>query len=254
MLDLASLAVFDLAEMGVEVLCPLAAQSVFQQVQQGREVLGPVHAALSAGVEMAEVDAGQQSLVQLTDAADLLLIAQNVDLAHGLDAHAHMVQPFGFQRLEGLPQVQQGVLHGNLPLHARQAAAVDHDAVAPQPVTAAGRFDDIFAVFGDAFLAVARQIDIIGGVEGHDNALLLCRRADGAGGVLAHVDAPATLIFITVQPHLPQPLGRVDAALIGFGKAVAVAGGAKKRFVHSSHGLSLRKGSSASLRGQKYHR
>ena len=91
-------------------------------------------------------------------------------------------------------------------------------------------------------------------MEGHDDAVLCRLGADGAGGVLADVDAPSALVFIATQPQLFQPLGGVDTALIGFGKAVAVAGGAKQCSLFHGYGLSFRKGSSSSRRGQKYHR
>ena len=71
--------------MGVELCGALAADGVFHQVEQRRHLLARVHAAAGAAVEVAEVDAGQQTVVRSDQLADLLCRAKHALLAHGLE-------------------------------------------------------------------------------------------------------------------------------------------------------------------------
>ena len=73
------------------------------------------------------------------------------------------------------------------------------------------------------------QIDEVGGVEGQGYPAGGGVLPDLTGGVHAHVNALAALVFVAVQAEVRDPLRRGQGGFMGLGKAVGVSGGTKFR-------------------------
>ena len=200
---------------------PLLPQHLPDAVQHPDAGLMALQLPQGAGVQVAEVHAGHQPLVQGAQLQHLVQIPQLVDLAHGLRAQGDVPIPClvagGEHRLQGGDGDVQGLPPGAL----HQGSGVDDHPGGPHPVCRFTGGGDVT----DGLLQTVRvgvcQVDEVGGVEGQADARLPGRRADFAGGVLLYVDPLAALILIGVQAQPRQPAGGVRRGFIGEGVGVA---------------------------------
>ena len=200
---------------------PLLPQHLFDAVQHADTCPMALQLPQGAGVQVAEVHAGHQPLVQGAQLQHLVQIPQLVDLAHGLRAECDMAVARLVAGGEHRPQGEDGDVLG-LPSGAlHQGAGVDDHPGGPHPVRRFTGGGDIADGLAQAVRIRVGQIDEVGSVEGQADARLPGRRADFAGGVLLYVDPLAALILIGVQAQLRQPAGGVRRGLIGEGVGVA---------------------------------
>ena len=86
----------------MEALHALLPYLIFHGQQNVLVVLRPADAAQRAGIEVAEIDAGQQAVIQPAQLHDLLQRAQLVKLAHNLRADDDVPQMGLIQRCQRL--------------------------------------------------------------------------------------------------------------------------------------------------------
>ena len=194
---------------------PLRPQNRLHAVQDALHGLRPLVSAQRAGVQVAEVHAGQKPFIQRTQLQHLVQVPQLVDFPHGLRAQGDMSEPGGVAGGDDLPQgVQRGVQRLP-PCALHQRPGVDDHPAGSHPVRHQARAGDIAGGLLQRLPVRVGQVDEVGGMEGQGNALPLRGKPHPPGGVLPHVDALAALVFVAVQAELPQPAGRVRRGLIG---------------------------------------
>ena len=174
---------------------------------------------------MAEVDAGDQALVQGAQLQHLLQIPQLVDLAHGLGTQGDVAEALAVAGPDHLPQGAEGCVQ-RLPTGAlHQGAGVDHNPGGPHLTGHQAGGGDIADGLLQAVRVRVGQIDEIRGMEREGDPVLPGVLPYPPGGVLPHMDPLAALIFVAVQPLLRDPLGGGQGGLVDGGESVAVAGG-----------------------------
>ena len=141
---------------------------------------------------------------------DLLQSAQLVALAHGLDAEADVgISDRLHETGKGIAGQSHGLLTGDFP----RAAAVDDDGIRSQKL---GRPDGLLNV-ADAvitlFLLYGGQGNEVGGVEGHEDAVLVSLLADGEERALTGHDAFSCLVLVGVEALALQPARGLDGGL-----------------------------------------
>ena len=222
--------------MGVELCGALAADGVFHQVEQRRHFLARVHAAAGAAVEVAEVDAGQQTVVRRDQLADLLRRAEHALLAHGLETDRAAGEVRLIERTQDVFYVRVRISHGAVARQLALTAAVDDHARCAERHGESGGLEYIADIFLHAFALLGGEVDEIRRMDAHADAVLLCRRADLQRGLLAAAHAAAALILEGGKAHLREPCGRVLAFLEAGGcEGVGISGRAETGL---SHGVS----------------
>ena len=117
--------------MAVKDAGPGLPQNGLHPVQHPPEGLRSVIRPQGAGVQVAEVDAGDQALVQGAQLQHLLQIPQLVDLAHGLGTQGDVAEALAVAGPDHLPQGAEGSVQ-RLPTGAlHQGAGVDHNSGRP---------------------------------------------------------------------------------------------------------------------------
>ena len=177
--------------------------------------LRPLIRPQRAGVQVAEVHAGDETLMDLAQPQHLVQISQLVDLPHGLGTQGDVSEPLVLTHRHDVLQKGQGDGHGLLPGALHQCPGVDHHPGGPHLIGHQTGRGDIAQGFLLGLGVRVGQIDEIGGVEGERNAVCLGLPPQGHGGVLLHPHPFPALIFIAVQPQLLQPPGRIHRGLVG---------------------------------------
>ena len=102
----------DVGEVAVEAAGPVRAQHLLHPVQHPLKNLRAVVRPQGAGVQVAEVDAGEQPLVQGAQLQHLVQVPQLIDLAHGLRAQGDVGKPLAVTGPDHLGQGFEGDLLG----------------------------------------------------------------------------------------------------------------------------------------------
>ena len=221
--------------MCVQLCGALAADGVLHQVEQRPDLLARVHAAARAAVEVAEVDAGQQTVVRRDQLADLLRRAEHALFAHGFEADRAAGEVVFVERMQDIADIRVGVAHSAVARQLALTAAVDDHARRAERHSQTRGFEHVADVFLHAFALLGGEVDEVRRVDAHGDAVLSCRRADLQRGLLAASDAAAALVLKGGKAHLCEPRGRVLAFLeAGGGEGLRVAGGAEFGFIHGA--------------------
>ena len=181
----------------------------------------PVVRAKAAGVEMPEVHAGHQALIQGTQLQHLVKVTQLIDLAHGLRAEGQSPEAGVVAGAQHLPEGAQRNVQRLAPGAAHQRPGVDDHPARPHTACGQAGVGDVADGLLQGRGVWVCKVDEVGRVKGQGNAVLPGGRADPPGGVLPHMDALAALVFVAVKAQLPQPAGRLRRGLIGKVRGVA---------------------------------
>ena len=207
----------------METAGPLCPQHLLHPVQHPGKRLLPVVRPQGAGVQVAEVDTGDQALIQGAQLQHLVQIPQLVDFSHGLRTQGDVPEACSVAGGDDLPQGGSGSLQGLMPAALHQCPGMDHHPLRPHPGgRQAGPGDIADGLFQDLWIRVG-QVNKVRRMEGQGDPRLHGVLPHPPGGVLPYMDPLAALIFIAVQPPLRDPAGRGQGGAVDPGKAVAVA-------------------------------
>ena len=208
---------------------PLGVNSMWEKwlwkrpARSGPIVLFGFDGALIPGIQMAEVDAGEQPLVQGAQLQHLVQVPQLIDLAHGLRAQGDVGKPLAVTGPDHLGQGFEGDLLGLPPGPLHQGPGVDHHPLRPHPggrLTGGGDIPDGLL---DGLRVRVGQVDEVGGVERQGDPRRSGVLPQLPAGLLPHVAPLATLVLIAVQAKLRDPLGGGQRGFVDVGKALRVA-------------------------------
>ena len=187
----------------------LCAQNGLHPVQHPRRLLQALQSPQRAGVEVAEVHAGQQPFAHGGELQDLLQVPQLIELAHGLRAEEDISVPLvvapAAEHTEGRLGGGQSLFPGAL----LQGPRVDHHPAGPHPPGRPAGGQHIARRLLLALRVGVGGIDEVGGVEGQGDPRQGGLPADLPGGVLPQVHPLAALVLIGVQSLFLQPQGHV---------------------------------------------
>ena len=222
--------------MHVEPLCPLVPQLFRHAVKDGSVVLFRADAAQSAGIQVAEVDAGRDAPVHRTQRQHLVQRAQLADLAHGLRAESHIGKARFIQRFHGTAHGIQRFFKGRFPALLAAAAGVEDDASAAQRPAHRRALQKVLDAVQPLVLFQTGHADIIRCVDAEQDVPLRGKDSH-AGSLIQPQTHPApTLVLKGVQPHFGGVLRHVQTAFVALGgKAVAGACGAEPNLPSFAH-------------------
>ena len=208
----------------MEPFCPLVPQLFCHAVKDGSVVLFRADAAQSAGIQVAEVDAGRDAPVHRTQRQHLVQRAQLADLAHGLRAESHIGKARFIQRFHGTAHGIQCFFKGRFPALLAAAAGVENNSPAAQCPAHRRALQQILDAVEPLVLFQTGHADIIRCVHTEQNILRPSQCGHFCGLVQSQAHTPSALVFEGVQPHLCGVLRHVQTALVPLGcKAVAGA-------------------------------
>ena len=213
----------------METAGPLRPQHFLHPVQHPNKRLLPVVRPQGAGVQVAEVDTGDQALIQGAQLQHFVQIPQLVDLSHGLRAQGDVPEACSVTGGDDLPQGRSGGLQGLLPAALHQRPGVDHHPLRSHPGGRQTGPSDIADGLFQGLRVRVGQVDKVRCVEGQGDPRLHSVLSHLPRGVLPHMDPLSALVFIAVQPPPRNPAGRGQGGSVDPGKAVAVARRAEPR-------------------------
>ena len=213
----------------MEAAGPVRAQHLLHPVQHPLKNLRAVVRPQGAGIQVAEVDAGEQPLVQGAQLQHLVQVPQLVDLAHGLRAQGDVGKPLAVTGPDHLRQGFEGDLLGLPPGALHQGPGVDDHPLRPHPGSRLTGGGDVPDGLLDGLRVGVGQVDEVGGVEGQGDPRRPGVLPQLPAGLLPHVDPLAALVLIAVQAKLRDPLGGGQGGFVDFGKALRVARRAELR-------------------------
>ena len=215
--------VLNVRKMAVEYPCTRDPDGIFHQIQHLRKFCFGRAFAAGAGIEVAEINAGQQAVIQRDQLEDLLSRADDALLPHGFQADGCRVSGL-LDRVQDVAHVFLGVFKRFGARLLAHAAGVHDDAVSAQPGRGLAGGQHIADIFLHALLVPIGQVNVVGGVQRHGNAILRRLRGDFARGRFANIYASAALVFIGIEPHIVQPARSVGRGFkTRVGKRLCVA-------------------------------
>ena len=176
---------------------------------------------------MAEVDAGEETLIHGAQLQHLVQIPQLVYFPHGLGAQNDVPEALVVTGGHHLPKGSEGDVLGLPPRPLHEGPGVDDHPLRSHPLGHPAGGGDVADGLLQRLGVGVCQVNKVGGVEGEGDARLPGACPHRSCGLLPHVDALAALVFVAIEAQRGNPAGGVGGGLVDFGEALRIARGAE---------------------------